>query len=103
VKIWLDDFGEGYSSFQYLSHFPVDGIKISESFVKNCVREEKSRVILKTLKSLALDLGMEIVVEGIENQEQLDLLQNMGFALVQGYYLSRPLAAGEIPDLLRKA
>jgi diguanylate cyclase (GGDEF)-like protein/PAS domain S-box-containing protein len=100
VKIWLDDFGEGYSSFKYLSHFPVDGIKISESFVKNCVREEKSRVILKTLKSLAEHMGIEIVVEGIENQEQLGLLRDMGFGLVQGYYLSRPLAASEIPELL---
>ncbi len=100
VKIWLDDFGEGYSSFKYLSHFPVDGIKISESFVKNCVREEKSRVILKTLKALAKDMGIEIVVEGIENQEQLRVLREMGFGLVQGYYLSRPLAASEIPELL---
>lgn len=102
VKIWLDDFGEGYSSFKYLSHFPVDGIKISESFVKNCVREEKSRVILKTLQSLARDLEIEIVVEGIENAEQLKLLREMGFGLVQGYYLSRPLAAMEIPELLRQ-
>lgn len=102
VKIWLDDFGEGYSSFKYLSNFPVDGIKISESFVKNCVREEKSRVILKTLQSLAQGLGIEIVVEGVENKEQLGLLGEMGFGLVQGYYLSRPLAASEIPELLRK-
>ncbi len=103
VKIWLDDFGEGYSSFKYLSHFPVDGIKISESFVKNCVREEKSRVILNTLHSLAQGLSIEIVVEGVENQEQLGLLREMGFGLVQGYYLSRPLAASEIPELLGKA
>jgi len=103
VKIWLDDFGEGYSSFKYLSHFPVDGIKISESFVKNCVREEKSRVILKALHSLTQGLGIEIVVEGVENEEQLCLLREMGFGLVQGYYLSRPLAASEIPELLGKA
>jgi EAL domain-containing protein (putative c-di-GMP-specific phosphodiesterase class I) len=57
-------------------------------------------VILKTLKALAKDMGIEIVVEGIENQEQLGLLRDMGFGLVQGYYLSRPLAASEIPELL---
>ncbi len=103
VQIWLDDFGEGYSSFRYLSHFPVDGIKISEAFVKNCVREEKSRVILAGLLTLARGLGIQTVVEGVENLEQLEVLKEIGFDSVQGFYLSRPLAASEIPRLLGQA
>lgn len=103
VQIWLDDFGEGFSSFRYLSHFPVDGIKISESFVKNCVREKKSRVILKGLLTLAQGLGIQTVVEGVENREQLEVLREIGFDSVQGFYLSRPLAASEIPRLLGQA
>lgn len=103
VDIWLDDFGEGYSSFRYLAHFPVDGIKISESFVKNCEKEEKSRVILSSLQTLARGLGVCTVVEGIENRMQLETLKTMGFDAVQGYYLSKPLAAKDIPGLFSAA
>jgi len=99
VKIWLDDFGDGYSSFRYLAHFPVDGIKISHSFVKHCASEAKSKVILSSLQTLARGLGVEVVVEGVENREQFETLRIMGFEAVQGYYLSKPLAAKEIPEL----
>lgn len=101
VEIWLDDFGDGYSSFRYLAHFPVDGIKISESFVKHCVKEEKSRVILSSMQTLARGLGVQIVVEGIEGRDQFETLHTMGFEALQGYYLSKPLAAKDIPHLLR--
>ena len=103
VQIWLDDFGDGYSSFRYLAHFPVDGIKISESFVKHCDRDEKSRVILSSLQTLARGLGAQIVVEGVENRDQFDTLYTMGFDAVQGYFLSKPLAAKDIPALFNSA
>ncbi len=99
VQIWLDDFGDGYSSFRYLTHFPVDGIKISESFVKQCVTEPKVRVILSSLQSLARGLGVQTIVEGVETREQFETLKTMGFDALQGYYLSRPMAAKEIPSL----
>lgn len=99
VEIWLDDFGEGYSSFRYVAHFPVDGIKISESFVKHCAREEKSRVILTSMQTLARGLGVHTVVEGVENREQFETLRTMGFDALQGYYLSPPLGVKEIPKL----
>lgn len=103
VEIWLDDFGDGYSSFRYLAHFPVDGIKIGESFVKNCAREEKSRVILSSIQTLARGLGVQIVVEGVETREQFDTLYTMGFDAVQGFYLSRPIAAKDLPELLESS
>ena len=99
VQIWLDDFGDGYSSFRYLTHFPVDGIKISESFVKQCVTEPKVRVILSSLQSLARGLGVQTIVEGVETKEQFETLKAMGFDALQGYYLARPMAAKEIPSL----
>ncbi len=99
VQIWLDDFGDGYSSFRYLTHFPVDGIKISESFVKQCVTEPKVRVILSSLQSLARGLGVQTIVEGVETREQFETLKTMGFDALQGYYLARPMAAKEIPSL----
>lgn len=101
VEIWLDDFGEGYSSFRYLAHFPIDGIKISEVFVKHCAKEEKSRVILGSMQTLARGLGVQTVVEGVENSAQFEVLKTMGFDALQGFYLSRPLEAVEIPALLR--
>jgi diguanylate cyclase (GGDEF)-like protein/PAS domain S-box-containing protein len=101
VQIWLDDFGDGYSSFRYLAHFPVDGIKISESLVKHCDRDEKSRVILSSLQTLARGLGVRIVVEGVENVEQFNTLYTMGFDALQGYYLSKPLDAKDIPPLVK--
>lgn len=103
VKIWLDDFGDGYSSFRYLAHFPVDGIKISESFVKKCVKEEKSRVILASLQTLARGLNVDVVVEGVESREQFETVKTMGFTAVQGYYLSRPIAAKDVPKLFAAA
>lgn len=100
VQIWLDDFGDGFSSFRYLAHFPVDGIKISESFVKQCAQQEKSRVILSALQTLARGLNVQTVVEGVENREQFETLKTMGFDAIQGYYLSKPLGVKDIPRLI---
>jgi diguanylate cyclase (GGDEF)-like protein/PAS domain S-box-containing protein len=100
VQIWLDDFGEGHSSFRYLAHFPVDGIKITESFVRHCHHDEKARVILSALQGLARGLGLRTVVEGVENQQQFDTLRVMGFDALQGYFLSPPVSAADIPALV---
>jgi diguanylate cyclase (GGDEF)-like protein/PAS domain S-box-containing protein len=100
VQIWLDDFGEGHSSFRYLAHFPVDGIKITEAFVRHCHQDQKARVILSALQGLARGLGVRTVVEGVENQQQFDTLRVMGFDALQGYLLSPPVSAMDIPALV---
>lgn len=102
VQIWLDDFGEGHSSFRYLAHFPVDGIKITESFVRHCHHDEKARVILSALQGLARGLGVRTVVEGVENQQQFDTLRVMGFDALQGYFLAPPMSAADIPALVSR-
>jgi PAS domain S-box-containing protein len=102
VAIWLDDFGDGYSSLRYLSSFPVDGIKVSEHFVRTAVGNAKSRVILSSIVSLARGMGMQLVAEGVESQSQFDLLVSLGFDAIQGFLLSRPIPASDVPSLLRR-
>lgn len=93
VEIWLDDFGEGHSSLRYLMDFPVDGIKVSEFFVRRAVENPKARAILSSIRSLAKSLGLGLVAEGVETREQWELLGNLGYETVQGYFYSRALPA----------
>ncbi|WP_031499583.1 putative bifunctional diguanylate cyclase/phosphodiesterase [Bryobacter aggregatus] len=99
VQIWLDDFGEGYSSFRYLTHFPIDGLKVASCFVRSCADQPRSRVVLSSLFSLARGMGMQAIAEGVETVEQFETLRAMGFEALQGYYLSRPMPAKNIPGL----
>ncbi len=91
VEIWLDDFGEGHSSLRYLMDFPVDGIKVSEIFVRRAVDHPKARAILASIRGLAKSLGLGLVAEGVETREQWELLGNLGYETVQGYFYSRAL------------
>jgi diguanylate cyclase (GGDEF)-like protein len=93
VEIWLDDFGEGHSSLRYLMDFPVDGIKVSEFFVRHALEQPKARAILASIRSLAKSLGLGLVAEGVETREQWELLGNLGYETVQGYFYSRALPA----------
>lgn len=95
VEIWLDDFGEGHSSLRYLMDFPVDGIKVSEFFVRRAVDHPKARAILASIRSLAKSLGLGLVAEGVETREQWELLANLGYETVQGYYYSKALPADD--------
>jgi len=74
--VQLDDFGTGYSSLSHIRSFPVAGIKIDRSFVVDAHINEKSRTLLKSVVNIALDLDLDIVAEGIENQEHLDFLSD---------------------------
>jgi diguanylate cyclase len=93
VSTSLDDFGTGYSSLAYLSQLPFDQLKIDQSFVKALGHSERSRQVARTVVQLGQRLGMEVIAEGVETQEQLALLLEMGCQRFQGYLFSRPLAA----------
>lgn len=93
VEIWLDDFGDGHSSLRYLMDFPVDGIKVSEFFVRRAADHPKARAILASIRSLAKSLGLGLVAEGVETREQWELLGNLGYETVQGYFYSKALPA----------
>ena len=103
VGLSIDDFGTGYSSFSYLKRFPVDYLKVDRSFVGNIGRagESEDAVIVGGIVSLARDLGLSVVAEGVETAEQLLTLREMGCDLAQGYFFSKPLPEGAMDDLLR--
>jgi diguanylate cyclase (GGDEF)-like protein len=97
VRLAIDDFGTGYSSLAYLKYFPVDTLKIDRAFVKEITGDSFDRAIATTILTLARELNLECVVEGVETEEQCDLLRQLGCTIVQGYLFSRPVA----PDRLR--
>ncbi len=100
VRIDLDDFGTGYSSLSYLHQFPIDSLKIDRSFVQRIGSTDDALEIVNTILSLASSLDMEVVAEGVETQQQLDLLRKMHCSYAQGYHLSRPVEAPRFEELL---
>jgi diguanylate cyclase len=91
VRIALDDFGTGYSSLTYLKRFPVDVLKIDQSFVRDMLVDKSDAAIIEAIVKLAEAFGLELVAEGVETQEQAAALQAFGCHIMQGYLYSRPL------------
>ena len=96
VKLAIDDFGTGYSSLSYLGQLPIDELKIDQSFVKQINCDRNAMLISSSIISMARSLGLRIVAEGIENQEQLDFLKNAGCHVGQGFFYSKPLTAAAV-------
>jgi len=102
VSISLDDFGTGYTSFGYLKEFPADILKIDKTMVDNILRREEDQRIVKAMIELGHNLGMKIVVEGIENIEMVEMLSSLGCDYMQGYYFGKPQPAYEFQELIRR-
>jgi EAL domain-containing protein (putative c-di-GMP-specific phosphodiesterase class I) len=100
VSLHMDDFGTGYSSLSHLHRFPFDVLKIDRSFVQRMNAGRQPLQIVQTILDLARALGMDVVAEGIETEEQLRVLQDMGCRYGQGYLFSRPLPAANVESLL---
>ena len=100
VRIDLDDFGTGYSSLSYLHQFPIDTLKIDRSFVSRIGEAEEGLEIVNTIVSLAASLEMEVVAEGVETEQQLQLLRKLKCSYAQGFHLSRPVAGEQFESLL---
>jgi len=100
IRVSLDDFGTGYSSLSYLRSFPFDKIKIDRSFVREVTASANGAAIVRAIAGLGASLGMEITAEGVETQEQLDLIRSEGCTEAQGYYFSPPRPASELVDLM---
>jgi len=91
VRVALDDFGTGYSSFNYLKELPVDEIKIDKTFVDDVETDEFNQSFISAITTLVHSLRKKVVVEGVENENQVNMIRNMGADIFQGYYFSRPL------------
>ena len=92
IKISTDDFGTGYSSLSLLSQFPIDEIKIDQSFIKNIQGSERDTAIVKTIIELANNFKLDLIAEGVESQEVSDQLKAMGCNNIQGFLISKPIA-----------
>ena len=103
VRLALDDFGSGYSSLSYLQKLPFDKLKIDRSFVTGLNRSANGGVIIQAVVTLGRALGMEIVIEGVETEEQRVLLRLAGCSEMQGYLFARPAPRDEIDRLLKEA
>jgi diguanylate cyclase (GGDEF)-like protein len=100
IIIALDDFGSGYSSLNYLSKIRVDRLKIDQSFVKNIDINRGDEVIIQAIISMAKDLNLEVLAEGVETKRQLEFLKSKHCAEIQGFYLSHPLSAVDLEKFL---
>ena len=101
LRIAIDDFGNGYSSLDYLRRFSVERIKIAQNFIADLGGSSGNRAIVRAALGLARELDIEVVVEGVETAEQLGLLKGWGCRIVQGYYFAKPLPAPEVTALMR--
>jgi diguanylate cyclase (GGDEF)-like protein len=100
VQLSIDDFGTGYSSLSYLQRFPIDTLKIDRSFVTQMMENEENLAIVRTIVALAQNLGMDVVAEGVETEDQLKLLRKLECENGQGFLFSTPLAGGQLNNYI---
>jgi len=100
ILLAIDDFGTGYSSLSYLRKFPVDILKIDQSFIRELTQEKTDNTLIKTIIAMGKNLNLAVIAEGVEYQDQLTFLNDQGCNQVQGYYFSKPIFADEISILL---
>ena len=100
VKVWLDDFGTGFSGLSHLRRVPVDGVKIDRSFIADMLRDPDDLALTTAIIAMAHSLGITVVAEGVEKEGQFDLLRERGCDLAQGYWLGYPVTAAEFAQLV---
>ncbi|MEB3331566.1 MAG: EAL domain-containing protein, partial [Synechococcaceae cyanobacterium] len=102
ITLAIDDFGTGYSSLESLHRLPINKLKIDQNFTANLLNGDSARLIVRAALTMANELGLRSLVEGVETAEQLSLLKEMGCDGYQGYYFSRPLEVEACTDLLSR-
>ena len=100
VRLAVDDFGTGYSSLSYLTRFPIDALKLDQSFVRNILVNPNDAIVARTIINMGQSLKLRVIAEGVETKEQLAFLQAAGCDEAQGYYFSRPVSAEKFARLL---
>ncbi|MFZ1546600.1 MAG: EAL domain-containing protein [Candidatus Nitrotoga sp.] len=102
IRLAIDDFGTGYSSFASLKHLNVDCLKINKHFVDDMLVNKKVLILISSMIEMGHKLGCEIIAEGVETSEQLNILTNLGCESAQGYFFSEPINADEITKLMNR-
>lgn len=100
IGISLDDFGTGYSSLSILSKLPLTELKIDKSFIQNMLLEEENLMLVKSIINIGKDMHLNIVAEGLEKEEELKILKQLGCDIYQGYYFSKPLNKDDLIDFI---
>ena len=103
VRVSLDDFGTGYSSLSYLKKFPIDSVKIDQSFVKDITTNPDDAAIASAVVAMSHSLKLKVIAEGVETLEQLEFLKSLDCDEIQGYFISRPVPAAELEQLLEES
>ncbi|KXW57633.1 phytochrome-like protein cph2 [Ferrovum myxofaciens] len=101
VRFSMDDFGTGYSSLSYLTQLPLDQLKIDQSFVRNIGVKHSDSIIVQTIIGMANNLGMEVIAEGVETEEQRAFLEQHGCVVYQGYLFGKPVPVEEFEEELK--
>jgi EAL domain-containing protein (putative c-di-GMP-specific phosphodiesterase class I) len=101
ATIAIDDFGTGYSSLKYLTTYHVDRLKIAQELIAGVTSDSRSAVVVRSSIGLAHDLGIEVIAEGVEGEDQAKFLLEAGCEYAQGYHYSRPMPANKVAKLLR--
>jgi len=102
VKLAIDDFGTGYSSLSYLKRFPVDYVKIDQTFIRDLTPGSEDAAITRAIIAMAHSLELKVVAEGVETQAQMDFLKSQHCDEIQGYLISKPVPAEQFAQLLRE-
>ncbi|MCM1325265.1 MAG: bifunctional diguanylate cyclase/phosphodiesterase [Bacteroidales bacterium] len=102
IRISLDDFGTGFSSLAYLKKLPIDTLKIDKSFIDTVLTDSATRIITESIINMVSMLGLETIAEGVEQEDQLQYLNNIGCDVIQGYLLGKPQPSEEIEKLLKE-
>ena len=103
VRIAVDDFGTGYSSLSYLSRLPVDRLKLDRSLIQMMTLSSKGAAVIRSVVSLGADLDIDVLAEGVETEQQLQMLVQLGCPRAQGFLLGRPMSATQAQVALKKA